>query len=317
MAEMLTRNGIETKLVDVVDGNCLDREITLFRPTHVIVEAYWTTPAKFTELSKLHKNVKWIVRNHSKPAFLAQEGITFEWSLQYVRQGITIACNSEEATHALKHLCKSFGLNPHFIEYLPNFYKNTYNEAIPENEKPNQLNIGCFGAIRPLKNQVNQALAAIRAADELDKHLHFHINGERVESGGAPVFKSLKAIFEAHPKHKLVVHPWLEHDDFLKLVGSMDVALQVSYSETFNIVSADAVSQNVPVVVSDEIAWLKGFLSKNPNPNSVAEISDAIIKVLNVWDWCGGSRLKFRRQRESLNKFNAISERIWLEAFSR
>jgi hypothetical protein len=34
----------------------------------------------------------------------------------------------------------------------------------------------------------------------------------------------------------------------------MDVCLQVSFTETFNIVSADAVANYIPIVVSDEIS---------------------------------------------------------------
>ena len=35
----------------------------------------------------------------------------------------------------------------------------------------------------------------------------------------------------------------------------MDIGLQVSFSETFNIVAADFVSNHIPVVVSKEINW--------------------------------------------------------------
>jgi glycosyltransferase involved in cell wall biosynthesis len=315
IVDMLRDDGFDSKIVEVVDGNDVDREITLFRPAVVVVEAYWITPAKFTELSKIHKSVKWIVRNHSKPAFLAQEGITFEWTLQYVRQGITVACNSNEATTALKYLCSSFGLNSKHIIYLPNFYRMVYNKKLPEKRKDNEIHIGCFGAIRPLKNQVNQALAAIEVADRLKKNLVFHMNGERIESGGAPVEKSLIAIFENNPKHRLILHPWLEHEDFLKLMEKMDASMQVSYSETFNIVSADAVSKNIPVVVSDEIEWVKGFICKNPNPNKVSEIADALKEILTI-KWKFIMWLGCARQRMSLNDFNLMSEKIWLKVLN-
>lgn len=39
----------------------------------------------------------------------------------------------------------------------------------------------------------------------------------------------------------------------------MDLGLQVSFNETFNIVAADMVSENVPLIGSDEIVWLNSL----------------------------------------------------------
>src|SRR5688500_11649943 len=73
--DMLDSNGFTTKLVVVIDNNDIDREVTAFRPTHVIIEALWVVPSKFQILKKLHPSVKWIVRLHSEAPFLANEGI--------------------------------------------------------------------------------------------------------------------------------------------------------------------------------------------------------------------------------------------------
>jgi hypothetical protein len=40
---------------------------------------------------------------------------------------------------------------------------------------------------------------------------------------------------------------------FLALLKTIDVAMQVSFGETFNICSADAACLNVPLVVSPEV----------------------------------------------------------------
>ena len=53
-AQMLEDDGIPSKVVEVVDNNCIDREVHKFRPTHVIIEALWVVPEKFSVLSKLH-----------------------------------------------------------------------------------------------------------------------------------------------------------------------------------------------------------------------------------------------------------------------
>ena len=70
MDDMLQANGVERKLVVVADNNCIDREVTQYKPTHVIIEALWVVPQKFTVLQKLHPNVKWIIRVHSEIPFI-------------------------------------------------------------------------------------------------------------------------------------------------------------------------------------------------------------------------------------------------------
>ena len=45
--------GITIKLVSVVDNNSIDREVTLFRPDIVIIEALWVVPEKFEILKAL------------------------------------------------------------------------------------------------------------------------------------------------------------------------------------------------------------------------------------------------------------------------
>ena len=51
----------------------------------------------------------------------------------------------------------------------------------------------------------------------------------------------------------------MSHEDFTNLISTMDISMQVSFNETYNIVSADAVNNLVPVVVSDEIKWVLGL----------------------------------------------------------
>src|SRR5205814_4697667 len=75
--------GYESKLVIVTDGNDIDREVANFNPAIVIIEALWVTPDKISELSKLHPDVQWLMRNHSALPFLALEGLAVEWMGEY------------------------------------------------------------------------------------------------------------------------------------------------------------------------------------------------------------------------------------------
>ena len=74
MNDMLLKNNIDSNMVIVDDYNQIDREVHAAQPTHVIIEALWVIPFKFSALQKLHPHVKWIIRLHSNTPFLAGEG---------------------------------------------------------------------------------------------------------------------------------------------------------------------------------------------------------------------------------------------------
>ena len=56
--DMLKAYKIESNLAVVIDNNDIDREVSKYKPTHVVIEALWVTPSKFAVLEKLHPNVK-------------------------------------------------------------------------------------------------------------------------------------------------------------------------------------------------------------------------------------------------------------------
>src|ERR1035437_1878997 len=74
---------VKTKVVTVTDGNSIDKEVHLYKPDIVIIEAIWVTPAKIEELCKLYKKTTWIVIVHSKAPFLAVEGNAMQWMFEY------------------------------------------------------------------------------------------------------------------------------------------------------------------------------------------------------------------------------------------
>jgi hypothetical protein len=257
VGEELIAQGINYKITSVIDNNCIDREVSLYRPTHVIIEALWVIPKKFEELMELYPNIIWVVRIHSKTPFLAGEGIAFDWIGKYLRMcrsgydNLFVAGNEKNFTNDLK---KVFGENG--LVYLPNIYSTDKEFKINYKIKKSYINIGCFGAIRPLKNQMQQAISAIKFADSINKQLHFHMNTSRVEGKGEQELKNIRALFSNHEKHYLVEHPWYNHSSFIKVVKSMDIGMQVSFSESFNIVTADFVKNNVPIIVSHDIDWM-------------------------------------------------------------
>lgn len=262
VSDMLEDAGIDSKVVIVVDNNCIDREVTKYKPTHVFIEGIWVVPEKFEVLKRLHPKVKWIVRCHSELPFLAQEGNAINWIFEYMKRGVSVSGNSPRINEALQSLVgDTLGIEPEDRDYemplLPNYYPVDDDFIVhTRKEKKDMMDIGCFGAIRPLKNQLIQAVAAVEFAKNRGLGLRFHVNVGRVEQRGENQLKNLRAMFkQLGDGFELVEHPWMNHKAFKKLLRKIDIAMQVSMSETFNIVTADAISVGTPTVVSDEITW--------------------------------------------------------------
>lgn len=257
--------GIETKVVEVQDNNGIDKEVSQYKPTHVVIEALWVVPEKFPVLIKLHPTVHWQVRLHSKPAFIANEGIAFDWIGKYIKTGkdtgkLHVSTNSREFSSYLAEIYDTE------IGYAPNIYPDVFRGMVSprHHHHGKTINIGCFGALRPLKNHISQALAAIAFAQEHELKLRFHINHDRVEQRGEEVLKNLRSLFRDIPDVELVEHAWRDHKDFLELVGEMDLGMQVSLTETFNIVAADFVSVGVPVLVCKDVEFAPTLYLADP-----------------------------------------------------
>lgn len=294
----------------VVVHNCIDRTVTEYRPTHVIIEALWVVPPKFEILHKLHPSVKWIIRNHSDFPFLSGEGSAMQFMLDYLQySNVYISSNKESTNDYFKKLVQDVynkDLSDRCL-YLPNYYPLGAQYESLEPKNPKEVHVSCFGAIRPLKNHLNQAIAAIKFADDIDKKLVFHINATRIEGKGESILKSLESLFARTRQHKLEKHGWLSHEDFLKLNAKMDIAMQCSFSETFNIVAADAISQKIPIVVTEEISWASSVFS-------VAEpTTDAMVKALNrTYRW---KFLNALFNELNLTSYSNKSEKIWVNYF--
>lgn len=281
---MLVAEGFQSKMVIAIDNNCIDRLIQEHKPTHVIIEALWVVPTKFYILQRLHPKVKWIIRLHSDTPFLAQEGMAFDWLGDYMSYtNVFIAANSPRMlseVRAYLRIMNSWTIEEtnNRIVYLPNYYPRAYLTK-PFQTNKDHIDVSCFGAVRPLKNHMVQALAAIQFAEKINKTLRFHINA-RTELNADSVVNNLKHFFQhlhVAKSHELIFHTWTARDEFLKLCRTMDIGLQVSFSETFNIVGADLISQGVPLIGSSEIPWLHQDYYANPTDSE--DIYQKIIKT--------------------------------------
>src|SRR5262249_47339800 len=112
-----------------------------------------------------------------------------------------------------------------------------------------------------------------------------------------------QALF-ANSKHKLVEHGWMDSAAFHALMRNMDLSLQVSFSETFNIVSADAAISNVPLVVSSEVYWAARIFKADPT-----DLGDMVAKMHVAWSGRAGDLQK--RNYEGLVAYDTASVAAW------
>lgn len=320
--KLLINNNIQSNLVVVNDNNDIDREVTKYKPTHVIIEALWVTPSKFYILQKLHPNVKWIIRIHSELPFMAGEGIAMDWVGDYsVFKNIVIACNAPRMLEEIKLFLKiknnwNDKHTDNKVIYLPNYYPQVYKPARTIDYNKAWVDVGCFGAIRLLKNHIVQAYSALDFANRVGKKLCFHINAGRIEMKGEPVLHNLQGMFQHlySQGHVLVNHNWSPREQFINLCSQMDIGLQVSFSETFNIVSADYITQGVPVVGSNEIPWLVNETSNDidycANPTDSKDIAN---KMLIAYRYPSNNVSQGQR---NLKKYTDNTEVIWCKYFN-
>lgn len=277
----LKAKGVHAHIVEVVDNNDIDREVYKFKPHLCVIEALWVVPEKFDVLKKLHPNTQWLIHLHSNMPFLALEGMAMDWIFKCRAKGVEFIANSPESFRAL-----SCVLPEDDLAYLPNVYIPAFRPK-PRRPDDGNIHIGCFGAVRPMKNHLLQALAAIRFASESGKFLFFHINATRLELMGGAVLKNLVALFDNCVAAELVHHDWFEPKDFIHHLGKLDLGMQVSLTETFNVVSADYVTAGLPMVVSKEVKWASDWSKcADDDVDSVVEAMGRVLRtpLLTWWN---------------------------------
>jgi hypothetical protein len=303
----LSKFGISCRVIEANTLDDIKNSVNEFNPDICFIEAIWISPELIKELCLVYPNIKWVIRLHSKVSFLASEKNAYQWINQYEKLrkdgfNISFACNNYDLFCDLRKIYKK-------TFYLPNIYYPS--AAIEETDECNKkdkknIHIGCFGALRVLKNHAQQAHWAIQFAEEINKKLHFHINvPEDENTSPSPVLRNLRAIFQ-NTKHVLVEHEWSTHEEFLNLVKQMDIGMQISFSETFNIVAADFVYCNVPIVVSEEINFV--------HPMCKVDYSNRKdVKSGLRWAYYGNIINLHKINKLLLKKYNSRSTTIWLE----
>jgi hypothetical protein len=255
-AKVLRRAGIPTDVWPIVSGGDL-RVKLLAAPLvrQVIISAPWIPTVELQLLSNEFPGVEFTVNSHSNVGFLQAD----RNAVQLIREALDLEMGSSNVRFAgnSRRFCEwikcAFGApcaylpNLYYLDRLPNWRLSPFAGA--------PLRIGCFGATRPLKNLMSAAGAALEIARNLRVPLEFYISAGRTEGGGDLVLSTVQEMLGGLPGVEIVLNGWQPWPAFRKTVALMDLLLQPSYSESFNIVTADGVAEGVASVVSDAIVW--------------------------------------------------------------
>jgi hypothetical protein len=162
---------------------------------------------------------------------------------------VHLAGNTRRFCHWIK---QAFGVP---CAYLPNLYYLHGHAPRPRSPvSGGTLRIGAFGATRPLKNLMSAAGAALEIARGMRCGLEFWISAGRSE-GGEGVLAAVHEMLAGLPHVSLKLNGWQTWPEFRKTVAHMHLLLQPSYTESFNMLTADGVAEGIASVVSHAIDW--------------------------------------------------------------
>jgi hypothetical protein len=283
-SRVLNRAGIKSEVHGIWSGYDVAR-ILKETPTatHAILEAPWIGAGDLKSvLLDNFPQVQFAVRCHSQIGFLQVEPGAIKLIRDYlVLRGevsnFTFASNSNRLTNWIK---ATYG-NDDACLYLPNLYDYEGVVIDPSKVLPpdnSVIRVSSFGALRDLKNHTTAAAGAMLLAKSRGLNLEFYVNTHREEHGSG-VLKSLHHMFDGLSWAKLVEVPWQDWNTFCNTIASMDVCFQVSATETFNIVTADACAAGVPSVVGSAIAWLpEDWHARIDDPQNIADVANYVLE---------------------------------------
>lgn len=253
-AKVLRREGVKADVWPILSASDLRKKLEITPAGHVIISAPWIPATDLQGLSIDFPNTHFAVNCHSNVGFLQAD----RNGVKLLRETIELELGT--ANIHVAGNCRRFceWLRAAFsapCAYLPNLYWLNQEAKRRPVFSDGTLRIGAFGATRPLKNLMSAAGAALEIARNLRVPLEFWLSAGRAEGGGETVLAAVKELMADLPNVKLMLNGWQSWPKFRQVVGHMHLLLQPSYTESFNMVTADGVAEGVPSVVSSAIDW--------------------------------------------------------------
>jgi hypothetical protein len=257
-AKSLRSAGVQTDVWAITNSQDLSNQLKTAAATepasHVVVSAPWIPTAELAGLTAEHSETKFAITCHSNLGFLQAD----PGAMRLVREGLElqrttwnfqVAANNQRLCNWVRD---TYGSG---CTYIPNLYH------LDDLSGPNRalfsggtLRIGAFGATRPLKNFLTAAGAALEISARMRSDLEFWMSSGRNEGAG-PLTNAIQQMMTGLPHVRIVENGWQTWPQFRQTVRHMHLLLQPSYTETFNVVTADGIAEGVPSVVSHAIEW--------------------------------------------------------------
>ncbi|MEP6715239.1 MAG: hypothetical protein ABJC09_06675 [Terriglobia bacterium] len=301
-ARTLRDAGIQADVWPIITAAELRGRLSNSPATHVIVSAPWIATADLAQMCVDFPETQFAVNCHSNLGFLQADPS----AMRLVREGLDlgrcmwnfrIAANCErlarwvETVYHAPCLC------------LPNIYHLGHDAPRREGYKAGTLRIGIFGATRALKNLMTAAGAAIAIADARRSDLEIWISSGRNEGAGC-VVEAVRQMTNGLHNVKLIENAWQTWPQFRQTVGHMHLLLQPSYTESFNVVTADGAAEGIPSVVSHAIEWAPdSWKAEVDDANEIAKVGLMLLR----------SRRAARRGLPALRAHNRRAMRFWME----
>lgn len=225
--------------------------------SHVVISAPWIPTIEMQGILTAYPDVHFATVSHSNVGFLSADpnGIKLlreAIELQAGYHNFSLGGNCERFCSAWG---KMFGTTP---TYLPNLYDLSSVKEVGQRQpwhRGHTLRVGVFGATRPLKNMVTAVAAAVELGNNLKNDVEVHISSGREEGGGS-VKNAILQLVNGLPSTRLVETGWRSWPAFRNIVGQMHILLSPSYTESFNMVTADGIAEGVSSVVGEAIDWV-------------------------------------------------------------
>jgi glycosyltransferase involved in cell wall biosynthesis len=306
-ATVLREYGIDVSVFPVKDNMDVVHAIDGYNEshneplTHVVISAPWLSLHDLTALVENFEDTQFVILCHSNVGFLQCDPGGVELLRDYKKLSRThpnlkVGGNSKKFVEWFDEVYGN-------IIWLPNLYPVSRVPFKARNDEV--LKIGAFGAVRPEKNFMTAAGAALVIQKYCGIPVELHMS-EGGESDHTFVIPAIEQMCEGVPNFKLIRHEWCFWDKFIEIIRGMDILLQPSFTESFNMITADGISVGVPSVVSPVITWAPN--SWKADPDNALDIAEKAISILV--DTVG---LNIELGADAVSKHDKIGLAQWFE----
>ena len=277
-AKTLIQYGYQAEAMPIMGGDDLIKMLTAQAlacdpVTHVVVMAQFIPTNWLAKICRAFPRMKAALNCHSNVGFLQAE----PQAILLLREAIDLETgtanffasgNNKRFVQAME---RSYG-RP--LQFLPNLYYMHGTEPIHRPRwNGGLIRIGAFGSHRIYKNFSTAIDAALILTHDLKTTSEIWINSGRSDGAGSAVYNTALAWTRGVPGVTLKELHWTSWPNFRQWLGSMNLLLQPSYTESFNNITADGVCEGTASVVSDTIDWA---------PETWQASSDDSVNVANI-----------------------------------